>query len=383
MNKYNFDLTIDRRKTYSYKWDCKENEISLSIADTDFMVLPEIKEAILKRSDDERYGYTYVPNSYFEAYKKWFGNRYHASFEVSDCIYTTGIVASLDSVIKRITNPNDGVMILTPNYNVFFNIIKNNNRKLVDCPFRYENFRYEIDWALFESKLKEAKVFIFCNPHNPIGMRFSKEDILKVVDLCKKHDVYLLSDEIHADFDYNDERYVSTLSCVDYDKLMVFFSPGKTFNVAGLHSSIIVIKDKKLREKIQKGVYEDDIGEPNYFSVAPVIAAYTYGDHYVKEMNDYLVKNRELVKSYLLDNCPHLHLIDNEMTYLLWIDISHYQKPSNTFVDELRKEVGLILCPGNVYGDERFVRMNIATSCEILKDALERLHKYILKLEKR
>ena len=381
MKKYNFDQVIDRRKTHSYKWDCKENEISLSIADMDFAVMPEIKEAIAKRSEENCFGYSMAYDKYFEAYKNWFGNRYHARFEIEDCIFSSGIVASLDSVIKRITNPGDGVLLLTPIYNVFFNIVKNNNRSLVNCPLLYKDGKYSIDWDLLEAKIKASKAIIFCNPHNPVGKRFNKEEILRIAELCKRNNVYLLSDEIHSDFDYNQDRYVSVLSCVDYDKLITFFSPGKTFNVAGLQSSIMVIKNKDLREKIQKGVYEDDIGEPNYFAVEPVIVAYTQGEEYVRELNEYISINRDIVRDFFKKNLPNLYLIENEATYLLWVDISHYQKDSDIFTKELRKETGLIVCPGSIYGDTRFIRVNIATPRAVLEDALNRLKKYISKLE--
>lgn len=381
MSKYNFDKLKDRRHFESYKWDCNKEEISLSIADMDFPVMDEIKNAILKRSEQDSYGYSKVSEEYFKTYKNWFSNRYNAHFEIDECIFSLSIVASLDSIIKRITNEGDGVLLLTPIYNVFFNVIKNNNRTLIDCPLAYEDHRYSVDWDLLEEKIKVSKAIIFCNPHNPVGSIFNKEEINRIIDLCKKNDIYLLSDEIHCDIDYNQERYTSALSCDSYDKLITLLSPGKTFNVAGLHSSIIVIKDKDLREKIEKGIYEDDVGEPNYFSIDPVIAAYTHGEEYVFELNDYLSENREIVKEYISKKMSHLYLIDNKATYLLWVDISYYQKSSEVFANELRKEVGLIVCPGKIYGDDRFIRINIATSKDMLIDALERLHNYILKLE--
>lgn len=382
MSRYNFYILQNRRGTRSYKWDCSKEEISLSIADMDFPVMPEIKEAIRKRSEVDSYGYSMASDRYFEAYKNWFGTRYNSHFEKEDCIFSSGIVASLDSVIKRITKEDEGVLLMTPVYNVFFNIIKNNHRRLVDCPFIYKDYKYEIDWNLLEEKLKESKALIFCNPHNPIGKRYSKEEIEKIVSLCRKYDVFLLSDEIHCDIDYNSDRYVSILSASDYDKLITFLSPGKTFNVAGLQSSIMVIKNHELRELIQKGVYEDDIGEPNYFAIDPVIAAYENGESYVCELNNSLSDNRKLFSYYLKDNLPHLHLINNEATYLLWIDISYYSKPSDIFVKELKECTGLIVCGGDIYGDSRFIRVNIATSKEVINDALKRLHKYISKLEK-
>ena len=373
MNRYNFNKIIDRRNTGSYKWDVAEDEISLTIADMDFSVMDEIKKSIKDVAEISAYGYRGVSKEYFDAYVSHFCGRYGARFTSEDCIFSAGIVGSIDSMLKRLANKGDGVIMLTPIYNVFFNCIKNNGLTLVDTPFKYDEFGYSIDWDLLEKNIKKAKVFILCNPHNPIGKIFSEEELKYIVNLCEKHDVYLLSDEIHADFDYNQEKYVPVSKITDYPKLISLYSPGKTFNLAGLHSSIIVCKDSGLRELIQKGIYEDDIGEPGYFSIEPVIVAYTQGEKYIEELNEYLFENRQFVRENLHKS---LKLIENRATYLLWIDISKVGS-SEEFVKELREQTGLVVAPGSIYGDDRFIRVNIATSFDLVVDAVNRLNNYV------
>ena len=206
------------------------------------------------------------------------------------------------------------------------------------------------------------------------------EEINRLISLCKKYDVYLLSDEIHADLDFNKERYApayrSELS--DYEKLIVFLSPGKVFNVAGLQSSVVVCKNKELLEQIENYLYMDDIGGANYFSIDPVIAAFRNGEKYVEELNAYLNENRDFLIDFLNRKLPNLKLIGGEMTYLMWIDISAYSNDSEMFTLDLKERTGLIVAPGINYGGEGFIRLNIATPRKYLEDALNRLEKYII-----
>lgn len=385
-NKYNFDQIVDRRKLHSYKWDVKDNEISLSVADSDFVCFPEIKKSLLSKVDDACFGYTYVPDEYFDAYSYWWKKRYDVNLERKNFIFCSSIVASIDVILKRVTSKGDKVLMLTPIYNVFFNCIKNNELTLNESQFVYGNNSFSIDWEDFENKLKESKVFILCNPHNPIGIMFSLEEINRFVSLCKKYNVFLISDEIHCDYDYNEKKYVSVLKIddSDYERLIALFSPGKTFNVAGLHSSVIYIKDDNLRELIQNGVYEDDVGEPNYFAIDPVIKAYTLGEQYVYELNEYIKENRDLLKEYFVEKKSNLKIIDNDATYLLWVDISYYGLSSIEFTKLLRQEFGVVVCSGEIYGDSgrNFFRVNLATNKTTIKEFCNRLMKFEERLKK-
>ena len=382
--KYNFDKSIDRRLTHSYKWDIPVGSLSFSIADTDFEVADEIKEAIKNRAELPTYGYTYVPNEYFEAYIYWWDHRYGLKLDRKWFIFSTSIVASIDSILKRITNENDKVALFSPNYNVFYNCITNNHRVINEVPFAYSDYKYSIDWDLLESVIKESKAFILCNPHNPIGKQFTIEELKRIAELCEKYDVYLITDEIHSDLDYNGNRYNPLLRYTDYSKSIMLVSPGKTFNLAGLHSSVIIIKDQTLREMVEKGIYEDDAGEPSYFSIEPVIAAYTKGEDYVIEENEYIKENKRVLSEFFVKNDLKLTIVGGEATYLLWIDISNYSHDSTKFSEELNKKKGILVCPGKNYHEHfsSFIRVNIATQRKNILQLCNSLKEFLTEKEK-
>ncbi len=380
-NKYNFDKEIDRRQTHSYKWNIPNNYISLSIADTDFMVADEIQKAIIERAKNPTYGYTFVPDEYYEAYINWWKRHHNVTFKKEWFCFSTSIVASIDSIIKRLSNPNDGVCVLSPNYNVFYDCIKNNNRKIIEVPFDYKDYQYSINWELLEKGLIQSKIFIHCNPHNPFGKIYSEEENNLIIELCKKYDVYILSDEIHCDLDYNENRYVPMARCNHYDKLITLLSPGKVFNLAGLHSSVVVIEDKDIRELIEKGLGEDDVGEPSYFSIEPVVAAYNECEEYVKEENEYIKENKAFLKEFFDKNGLNLKIIDGSCTYLLWIDISNYSRDSEDFAKRFKEEENIIVIDGKHYHEfySSFIRINIATQKKNIIHLCESLKKFLSK----
>ena len=381
--KYNFDQTSNRLNTSSVKWDVKESELPMWVADMDFMVMPEIQEAIIEAAKNQSYGYTYATKEYFESYRHWWLSRHNIDLSIDDMIFSTGVVASLDSIIRTLTEVNHGVMLLTPVYHTFFNVIRNNKREIVTSSLIKED-DYYIDYEDIENKFKNNNVdaLIFCNPHNPIGRIWSKKEIKKLIELCDRYGVYFISDEIHCDIVDPGYHYNSALE-VGNDKTIVCLSPGKAFNLAGLHASATVIKDEKIRKELQDAYYHDDIGEPNYFSVPAVITAYNKGHQYNDELNVYLYNNKEYVSSFIKDKLPKVKLVSGHATYLLWLDISELNISSDLFVNELRKETGLILSPGIQFGNEGkyYLRMNIATSLENVKDAINRLAKYIASKE--
>lgn len=383
MGKYNFDTTINRIKTCSARWCVNEGELPLDIADMDFLVMPEIEKAIKSRAEQVCYGYTYVPDSYFEAYIRWWRDRHNTKLEKDWFIFSKSVVASLDSIFKHLGKPKDEVVMFTPIYNVFFNCIKNNNLALRECEFMIEEDEIKIDWEKLVTQLKGAKFFLLCNPHNPLGRGFTVEELNKIINLCKQNDIYIISDEIHCDLDLNKGRYISIFNSevTRYEKAIALLSPSKVFNVAGLHSSVAVIPKKELHEEIQNGFYQDDIGEPNYFAVDPIITAFTQGDDYVDQLNSYLNENKAFLNEFLLKNLPNLKIVGGNYTYLVWIDISYYSKDSRLFVKRLKESTGLVVAPGINYGKsgEGYIRLNIATTRNNLIDACNRLMNYISK----
>ena len=381
--KYNFDRTADRLNTSSIKWDVKENELPMWVADMDFMVIPEIQDAIIKSAKDGAFGYTYPTKEFFDAYQYWWKERHHIEIPTSWMIFASGVVSALDSIIRTLTKEDDGVLLLTPIYHTFFNVIKNNHRKVVTSTL-LEKSDYSIDYKDVEDKIKNlnVKTIIFCNPHNPVGRIWKKEEIKQLIDICEKYNVFFISDEIHCDITNPGYEYCSALSVSD--NVIACLSPGKVFNLAGIHSSVTVVKNEKLREQLQAAFYRDDIGEPNYFAIPANIAAYKKGEAYVDELNKYLFENKRYVSSFIKEKLPNIKLTSSHATYLLWIDVSALNIKSDLFVDELRKQTGLILSPGKQFGDggEYFLRMNIATSLEKVKDAMNRLKTYVGSKEK-
>lgn len=380
MSKYNFDASMNRKESCSIRWNVNEGELPLDIADMDFMVMPEIETAIKARAEQACYGYTFVPDSYYQAYIRWWRVRHNTKLEKDWFIFSKSVAASIDSIFKHLGKPKDKVVMFTPVYNVFFNCVKNNNLVLKECEFIL-NKDLSIDWKKLEIQLHEAKFFLLCNPHNPLGRKFTIEELNKIINLCKQNNVYVISDEIHGDIDLNKGRYISILNSgvTRYEKVIALLSPSKVFNVAGLHSSVAVISNNELKEIVQNGFYQDDIGEPNYFAVDPVITAFTYGDEYVDQLNSYLNENRTFLIEFLLKNLPNLKIVSGTYTYLVWIDISYYSKDSKLFVKRLKESTGLIVAPGINYGKsgEGYIRLNIATPRNNLIDACNRLMNYI------
>ena len=377
--KYNFDQIAKRLHTSSVKWDVKDNELPMWVADMDFLPTPEIQEAVIKAAKENGYGYTYPTDEFYEAYQSWWKNRHHVNIHKEWMIFATGVVAALDSMLRVLTKENDGIMLLTPVYHTFYKVITNNKRRVVASKLINDNDYYTIDYQDVEEKIKNdnVKAIIFCNPHNPMGRIWEKGEIKKLSDICEKHHVILISDEIHCDITDPGYEYCSAL-CVN-EFAITCLSPGKAFNLAGIHSAVIVVKNEQYRKLLQETFYHDDIGEPSYFAIPTNVAAYKYGNQYIDELNEYLYKNKEYVSIFIRDKLPEIKLVNGHATYLLWLDASTLNIRSDIFVKELREKTGLILSPGLQFGEEGayYLRINIATSLANVKDAMNRLKKYI------
>lgn len=376
--KYNFDKLSQRRHTSSEKWDVKENELPMWVADMDFMVMSEMQDAIKKAATDMSYGYTFPTKEFFESFQYWWKTRHNLLIDTNSMIYVTGVVAALDSLVRALTKENDSVMILSPVYNNFFVVVETNNRHLVISNLLYQNDDFYIDYQDVEEKIvkNNVKLFIFCNPHNPIGKIWPREEIEKLYKLLSKHGVQMISDEIHCDIVEPGEQYVPALSVAS--DIITCISPSKVFNTSGLHVAVTVVNDSVKRDIVAKAFYHDDIGEPTYFAIPAIIAAYKYGATYVDELNQYLLNNKNYVKSFLKEKLPHVKLVSGKATYLLFLDISYYGLSSDEFVKKLREETGLYVNSGLHYGPNggAFIRVNIATSLENVKDGLSRLEKF-------
>ena len=382
MGKFNFDDIANRRNSYSYKWNIKENDIPMFVADMDYHVFPLIKEEIQKRSEIDSYGYIYTPKEYFEAYQGWLDRHHHVKVDTSWMVYSTGVIAALCSIMKHVIPEHSGIILLTPVYHTFSRVIEGYGHKVVSCKLRKVDVCYYIDFEKLESLLKDDsnKVFLLCNPHNPIGRIWTKDELKRLLDLCNKYHKLFISDEIHIDI--VDPGYECTSMLSLDNNVITLLSASKAFNLAGLKSACVIVKNEELRNKIKDGMMIDNVGAPNYFAPIATIAAYNHGDEWLAELNEYLSTNKEYMKNFVEKEIPLVKIIHGHGTYLIWLDISYYDKDSTRFANRLREEAGIIVNEGKIYGDggEGHIRVNIATSLSNIKEACNRLklffHKY-------
>ena len=385
--KIDFDDLTDRSGTYSYKWDGAyryfgtNDVVPLWIADMDFKAPPKVIEALEKRASHGIYGYTKEESEHKEPFIKWAKKRYGYEIEEKWIINTPGVVPAICAAIQSLTEKGDGVLIQPPVYPPFFSSIKNNERNLVLNPLKYENGKYEIDFEDFESKIKNenVKLFLLCNPQNPVGRVWSSEDLEKILKICTENDVIVFSDEIHADIIYKGSKFSSvlTLSKEYYDKLIVATAPSKTFNIAGLYYSNIIIPDEKLREKISFVFTQLNVSAENVFSIEAGRAVYEYGEEWVDELVKYLEGNAEYVVDFINKKLPGVKTYKPESTYLMWIDFRDAFDSQEKLIDFLINEAKVGLNDGTTFSEDYvgFARLNIASPRMIIKEGLERLEK--------
>lgn len=377
--EYDFESIIDRHNTNSVKWDLFDDDIPMWVADMDFKVAPQIQNAILKRANHPVFGYTIVPDELFEAYINWWDSRYDLKMSREDMAYSIGVMPSISSMIRCLTSVGDEILIQTPVYHVFFYVIEENNRKVLENELIYENGEYKIDFDDLDEKLSKVKLMILCNPHNPIGKIWSESDLARIGNLCKKHDVILISDEIHCDLtdpgvDYN--PFVSD------DNVIRCLSPSKSFNIAGFQSSVVHATNSELLEKIKTQMHVDNSDACNVFATSAVMAAYNESSEWLDELKDVLYKNKSIVRGYLAEELPVVKLVESDATYLLWLDCSALGVSSKILSEFLRSNQGLFLSAGCDFGKcgDNFLRMNIACPEKLLDEGLRRLKAGIISL---
>ncbi len=377
--KYDFESIIDRHDTNSLKWDLFDDDLPMWVADMDFKVAPAIQDAILKRAKHPVFGYTVVPDELFEAYINWWKSRYNLEMSRDDMAYSMGVMPSISSMIRCLSDENDEILIQTPVYHVFFYVIEDNNRKVIENELIYENGEYKIDFDDLDEKLSKVKMMILCNPHNPVGKIWSKEDLDRILELCKKNDVILVSDEIHCDLTDPELKYNP---CAADDNVIRCLSPSKSFNVAGFQSSIVHTTNSELLDKLKAQMHIDNSDSCNAFAASVVIAAYNGSEEWLEELRQVLYENKQAVKKYLDEELPIVKLVECDATYLLWIDCSALGVHSEVLCEFLRTNQGLFLSPGHQFGEngKDFLRMNIACPRELLLDGLARLKAGIIAL---
>ena len=386
--KYDFDTVIDRKNTASLKWDVKDGELPMWVADMDFPTAPEIIEAIAKRVRHGVYGYSVMPDQWYEAYINWWGKRHGLAMEQKGLIFCTGVVPAISSAVRKLTTPAEKVLIQTPVYGVFFNSILNNGRQVIENPLKYDGREYSIDFEDLEEKLSDPQtsLMILCNPHNPIGKIWDRETLGRIGALCKKHSVTVLADEIHCDLTDPGCDYVPFASVNEEcrDISVTAIAPTKTFNLAGLQTAAVYVHDKVLRHRVWRGLNTDEVAEPNAFAVTAAAAAFNEGGGWLEELRKYIAENKAIVADFLQNELPCVKLVPSQATYLLWLDCGEVTDDAKKLAGFIRQETGLFLSHGNQFGGNgnRFVRLNVACPKVTLRDGLGRLKAGIEKFGK-
>ena len=375
---FDFDRIIDRRNTHSYKWDVKADELPMWVADMDFGTEPAVVEAIEKRLRQGAFGYNTVPDSFRESIIRWWQRRHRFTMEKEWILYCTGVVPAISSIVRKMTEIGDDIVVLAPVYNIFYNSILNNGRKVLASELRYADGSYTIDYADLEEKLSRetTSLFIFCNPHNPIGKVWDRPTLELIAELCIKHDVLVVSDEIHCDLTHIGHAYIpfASLSKEIADRTISCIAPTKTFNIAGLQTAAIVIPNPEIRKQVDRGINTDEVAEPNTFAIQAAEAAFDEGEEWLEELREYLELNREFLIGSLKELVPEVQVIEAEATYLAWIDCAAITEDTKALCAFIREKTGLYLSAGDIFGGNgsRFVRWNYACPKALLEDGIQR-----------
>lgn len=371
---------VDRRNTNCAKWDGlermfgREDLLAMWVADMDFQVPECVKEALHRYVDQGVFGYYDAPDSYYEAFIDWEERHYGFKVEREWIRFSPGVVSAFNWIIQFMTEPGDAIIVTTPVYYPFLNAVRNNDRKLIMCDLVNTEGRYTMDYAAFEREIIEnqVKLFILCSPHNPVGRVWSREELQKVLEICRKHDVFVISDEIHQDLTYEGHKNIPAYMVGDYqDMLISLTAPSKTFNLAGAQNSIILIADEKLRKKWDLFVKQIQVNEGNTFGYLAAEAAYRDGEAWYEAVKSQIIGNYHELQEMLSAQLPEAVISPLEGTYLAWVDLRACAEPDQVkkkVIDECRLGVDF----GDWFGGKRFdgfIRLNLATSAENVRAA--------------
>ncbi len=397
---YDFDKIIDRRGTNCVKWDAAwpsfssetplptgEGLIPLWVADMDFEAAPAIKEALKKRVEHGVFGYATVQNSYYEAVIRWFERRHNWTIQREWIQYTTGVVPAVSAVIKALTMPGERVLILTPVYNCFFSNIRNNGCEVVESKLTVISSpntqhpspnTYEINWSDFERKCADEKttVFLLCNPHNPAGRVWTHEELQRMNDICLRHGVRIVSDEIHCELVMPGHRFTpfgTVNTATDATAPIICGSPSKSFNIAGLQMAHIICAAPEARRRIDRAININEICDVNPFAPLAVEAAYNEGEAWLDALNEYLWGNYQALCAFFAENLPQLKVFQLEGTYLAWVDIAATGLSGDEFEEKLLREAQVWVNSGMMYGTDGYIRINLATQRSRLMEGLRRM----------
>lgn len=383
---YDFDELIERRGTGCVKWDESPSPITIPlwVADMDFAVAPAIREAVRKRAEHPVFGYTHVGDDYYDAVISWFHRRHQWTVRREEILYTTGVVPAMSVAIKALTMPGERVLILSPDYNCFFSSIRNNGCEVLEsCLLRLSRNKpgsFEVDWSDFEAKCADEKttVFLLCNPHNPTGRVWTKEELARMNDICLKHGVKVISDEIHCELVMPGHTFqpFAAVSEACRQNCVTLNSPSKSFNIAGLQIANIICAQPAWRRRIDRAININEVCDVNSFGPVALIAAYNESEQWLDELNQYLWGNYTALCDFVAKNIPQWTVCPLEGTYLVWVDITQTGMTAQQYADLLMEKAGVWVNPGTMYGPqsgEGYIRINIACPRSRLMEALRRI----------
>lgn len=381
MAKYDFNQVVQRKNTNSYKWDIVTDDIlPLWVADMDFEVAPEIKQAIIERAKHGIFGYTLVPDSYYDSIIQWFKSRHNWSIDRNSIIYTSGVVPAISATIKALAMPGENVLVQTPVYNCFFSSIRNQGCCVVENELIREGDTYKINFEDFEKKCADEKttIFLLCNPHNPTGRVWNKDELKQMNSICLKHGVKIISDEIHCELVMPGYSYTPFASISEECKnnSIILNSPSKAFNIAGLQIANIICENTVWRRRINRAINIFEICDVNPFGIVALQVAYNKGGEWIDELNQYIYENYLYLKQFILEELPQVEVIKLEGTYLAWIDIMCFELSSDEAYNELLNDGKVLVNSGTLYGKksgEGYLRINLACPRETLKKGLIRI----------
>ena len=382
--RYNFDEVIDRSNNFSAKWSEMDKKygsndlLPMWVADMDFKTAPSVIDAIRERLEQGIYGYTTRPSSYNESIVNWASRRYGWNIKSDWIIFSPGVIPSISLIIKEMTNINDKIMIQEPVYSPFNSVVKDNDRELVISPLiKLEDGNYVMDFEDIESKIKDVKMFILCNPHNPVGRVWTKEELKRLGDICIKNNVKVISDEIHGDIIFKGNKHIPFASISEEfaQNSITCTAPTKTFNLAGLQMSQIILPNKEDYKKLDSAFARLDIRRNNAFSLIATEAAYNHGENWLDKLLEYIEGNVDFAIKYIKENMPVLKVKKPEGTYLLWVDFSETGLSDEEVTKALVEKGKVALNNGISFGvgGKGYQRINLACPRSMVEEGLNRI----------
>jgi len=386
MKKYNFDEIIERKGTNCLKYDAlkmffrSEDPLPLWVADMDFRTPDFIVDAIKKRAEHEIFGYSFRPDSYFDAVIGWMKRRHDWEIKKEWISFSPGVVAGLTMAVETFSKPGEGVIVQPPVYFPFFDCVKETGRKMIENPLKIDNGRYTFDFEDLKSKIdNNTKLLLLCNPQNPGGMVWTREELTELTTICLENNIMIISDEIHSDLIFDGSKHIPLASISDEvaQNCMISMAPSKTFNVAGLSSSLVIIPNKLKMAQYEKTIGVGHFGMGNIFGSVALEAAYTNGDAWLDQMLAYLWDNYLLIENFINTRLPRVKVMKPEATYLVWLDFSDYGMNNAELSKFTVEKAKLALNDGGRFGTggEGWLRVNIGCPRSTVQEALERLEK--------